>query len=134
MSERSHTPRAWIGHCLMGVAVLHTFAAGFMFADPLLDILHLGIFDSINRDPRKGVAVWFVMFGVLLALLALTVTSLERCDDTATLHAVGVGMLLLATLGIVLMPMSGVWLAIPPGIALLTRRRVKAAGVSPRGA
>lgn len=133
MSERSHTPRAWIGHCLMGVAVLHTLAAGFLFADPLLDILRLGIFDSINHDPRKGQAVWFVMFGALLALLALAVTSLERRDDTATLQAVGVGLLLLAALGIVLMPTSGCWLAIPPGIALLARRRVEAAGVSPRG-
>ncbi|MES2820002.1 MAG: DUF6463 family protein [Pseudomonadota bacterium] len=134
MSERSHTPRAWIGHCLMGVAVLHTLAAGFLFADPLLDIAREGIFDSINRDPRKGQAVWFVMFGALLALLALAVTALERRDDRATLQAVGVGLLLLAALGIVLMPTSGCWLAIPPGIALLTRRRVEAAGVSPRGA
>lgn len=134
MSERSHTPRAWIGHCLMGVAVLHTLAAGFLFADPLLDIVRLGIFDSINHDPTKGRAAWFVMFGALLALLALTVTSLERRDDTATLQAVGIGLLLLAALGIVLMPTSGCWLAIPPGIALLTRRRVEAAGVSPRGA
>ena len=134
MSERAHTPRAWIGHCLMGVAILHTLAAGFMFADPLLEIVRLGVFDSINHDPAKGRAAWFVMFGGLLALLALTVTSLERRDDRATLQAVGVGLLLLAALGIVLMPMSGVWLAIPPGIALLTRRRGEAAGVSPRGA
>lgn len=134
MSERTHTPRAWIGHCLMGVAVLHTVAAGFLFADPLLDILRLGIFDSINHDPHKGRAVWFVMFGALLAVLALAVTALERRDDRATLQAVGVGLLLLAALGIVLMPTSGCWLAIPPGIALLTRRRVEAVGVSPRRA
>lgn len=122
MSNLNHLPKVWAGRYLMVVAFCHTIAAAWLFSGPLLDIAGRGVFNSVQGDPAKGRAVWFLLFGAALALLALALTSLERQGDSKTLRALGLGLLLLSITGAVLMPASGFWLAMPPAIALLMRR------------
>lgn len=116
------TPRIWIGYWLMGVAALHTAFAGLVFAKVLLTIVQRGVFNSVGEDPLMGAVTWFVLFGLCLALLALAVTALERSGQAEVLRKLGLGLLLLCALGLVLMPASGFWLAIPPALAMLRRR------------
>lgn len=116
------TPRVWIGYWLMGVAALHTAFAGLVFAKVLLTIVQRGVFNSVGDDPLMGAVTWFVLFGLCLALLALAVTALERSGQAQVLRKLGLGLLLLCALGVVLMPASGFWLAIPPALAMLWRR------------
>lgn len=113
--------RIWIGHWLMGVAALHTLFAAVVFGKVLLKIAERGLFNSVGADPMIGAVTWFVLFGVVLALLALAITPLERSGQHAALRKLGFGLLLLCGLGIVLMPASGFWLAIPPALAMLRR-------------
>lgn len=122
MSNLNHLPKAWAGQYLMVVAFLHTIAAAWMFSGPLLDIAGRGVFNSVQGDPAKGRAAWFVLFGAALALVAVALTALERQGDSKTLRALGLGLLLLSITGAVLMPVSGFWLAMPPAIALWMRR------------
>ena len=122
MSNLNRLPKAWAGQYLMAVAFLHTIAAAWMFSGPLLDIAGRGVFNSVQGDPAKGRAAWFVLFGAALALLALALTALERQGDSKTLRALGIGLLLLSVTGVVLMPASGFWLAMPPAIALWMRQ------------
>jgi hypothetical protein len=61
--------------------------------------------------------VWFVLFGLLFALLGWAIVLIERNASTASAPLQGLGAGLL-TLGIVLMPASGFWLALPPALAL----------------
>ena len=123
MSIAIPSPKVWTGHWLLAVAGLHTIAAGVMFSEPLTDIARRGLFDSVNRDPTRGAAIWFLLFGGLLALLGIALTSIERRNDVPTLRLLGAGVLAVTVLGVVLMPASGFWLAFPPAIALLMRRR-----------
>ena len=67
-----------------------------------------------------GAVVWFVLFGVLFALLGWAILLAERNAALAPvpLRGLGAGLLALTVLGIVLMPSSGFWLALPPALAL----------------
>lgn len=113
---------AWIGRWLLVVAALHTLATWFNFQEPLKDIVRQGIFDSLGHDPLKGVAVWFFLFGLLMVPLGLAVTALERQAAHKPLKQVAGWILMLCALGVVLMPVSGFWLVVPPAIVLLLRR------------
>lgn len=117
--------RVWIGHWLMAVAGLHTLFALVFLHKPLLDIVQRGVFNTVGQNPMAAATVWFLLFGALLALLALTITSLERRGDYAAMRRQGWGLLALSLLGVILMPDSGFWLAIPAGIAL-TRKQADA--------
>jgi hypothetical protein len=123
----TRTDKVWAGRWLMAVALLHTIAAGMLFGDPLLDIVRSGVFNGIGRDPLKAAAVWFLLFGAVLALCSMALTPLEAQGDARTLRSIGAGMLMLTILGVVLMPASGFWLAFPPAIALLFKRGAGAA-------
>ena len=129
MSRSLRIPTAWAGHWMMAVAIVHTVVGAIVFADPLLDIARRGVFDSIERDPSRGVAFWFLMFGAVIAVLAPALTAIERRGEVRVLRATGVGMLLTALLGVVMIPASGFWLAFPPAIGLLMKR-----GSGPDGA
>lgn len=115
------SPRAWIGHWLMSVAAIHTLFALLVFQKPLLDIVQRGVFDTVGQDPMTAATVWFLLFGPPLALLALAITPLERNHEARTLRRLGWGLLALCVLGLVLMPASGFWLALPPAIALIRK-------------
>lgn len=122
MSPSLRTPTVWAGHWMMAVAGLHTVVGAIVFTDPLLDIARRGVFDSIQRDPSRGVAFWFMMFGAVIAVLAPPLTAIERRGELRVLRATGLGMLLTALLGVLMIPVSGFWLAFPPAIGLLMKR------------
>lgn len=113
--------RPWIGHWLMAVAALHTLFALLVFRQPLLSIVQRGVFNTVGQDPMSAATVWFFLFGVVLALLAMAITPLERSNIAAPLRRLGWGVLALSVLGVVLMPASGFWLALPAGLALIRK-------------
>lgn len=110
----------WKGLWLLAVAAVHTAFALVVFTAPLREIVRRGVFDSVGDDPMLGAVVWFVLFGVVLALLGWAVLQIERAGALAgaSLRPLGFGVLALTLLGIVLMPASGFWLALPPALAL----------------
>ncbi|WP_233589956.1 DUF6463 family protein [Acidovorax sp. FJL06] len=127
-SPRRHpTPfrASWKGGWLLAVAAVHTAFAAVVFLPQLQEIARRGVFDSVGTDPMVGAVAWFVLFGGVLALLGWAVLLLERHAVLAPvpLRPLGMGVLALTVLGIVLMPASGFWLALPPALALCRRPR-----------
>ena len=114
--------KRWIGNWLMGVAVLHTGFAVAVYGGVLRGIAERGVFDTVGDDPLTGAVTWFVLFGVLLFACGMAIAALERAD-APTPRSLGVCMLALTVLGVVLMPASGFWLALPPAIAMLGQGR-----------
>ncbi|MCH7345455.1 DUF6463 family protein [Pelomonas sp. CA6] len=120
----SKTTRPWMGRWLMGVALLHTLFGLVVFSAPLARMWQRGLFDTVGADPLLGAVSWFLLFGAPLALLGLALSALERlCATTAPWRALGLGLLGLTALGLLLMPASGFWLALPVAFALLRRAR-----------
>ncbi|MFZ6658321.1 DUF6463 family protein [Undibacterium sp. TJN19] len=111
--------KVWIGPCLLVIAGVHTLFAGLIYGDVFLHMLERGVFNTVNRDPQRSAATWFLLFGLVLALLALTITTLEKKQDFPEARKLGIGIFLLCAFSIVLIPASGFWLAIPPAIALM---------------
>lgn len=117
--------RPWIGRWLVGVAVLHTVFAVVVFRAPLWDMAQRGVFDTVGQNPTAAATAWFVLFGLLMGLLGLATTPLERHDDRSAMQVLGVGVLVLCALGLVLMPASGFWLGLPAGMALICKRQTE---------
>jgi hypothetical protein len=115
----------WIGPWLIGVSVIHTAFAMLLFSEVLLGVISRGLFDSVGTDPLVGAVVWFVLFGALLFICGLAVWGLERVLDGALPASLGWSLLILALLGVILMPDSGFWLAFPPAITILIRNSRK---------
>lgn len=117
MKER----KIWIGRWLIGVAVLHTLFGLAMGAPVLAGVGRRGVFNSVGNDPLAGMVAWFLLFGAIMALLGMAVSMLERAAQFKGARALGIGTGLMTLAGVILMPVSGFWLAFPPAIALMRR-------------
>lgn len=113
--------RPWKGRWLLAVALLHTAVAAILFAPQWRALWQRGVFNAVAGDVHMGNAIWFLLFGAVLALLAWEVTALERSQPPAALRPMGWCLLALVAAGLVLMPVSGFWLVLPPALALLVR-------------
>lgn len=107
----------WKGKWIMSVAVLHTVFSLFYFSAPYQEVLNLGIINSV-KTPEIGLAVWFFIFGIILFISGQLILTIEKNHQPVP-FTVGLGLLILAVLGAVLMPVSGFWLVFPPVIGLL---------------
>lgn len=115
--------KVWIGRWIVGVALIHTALSLTVFREVFASILGRGVVDAVGSDPATGLAVWCVLFGGALLVCGLAVSALERGAPGAAIpKSVGWGLLVLAALGVALMPASGFWLAFPPAIAVLSRK------------
>lgn len=114
--------KVWIGYWLMLVAVIHTVAMFIFFPAPLADIFKRGVFDSIGNESLLGAVAWFGLFGVLIFIVGMAVNSLERSAQGVPV-SMAWAILALTVLGIVLMPASGFWLALPAVVGILFQQR-----------
>lgn len=111
--------RIWIGRYLVAVALIHTAFGLIAGAGTLRQMLAIGVFNSAEATHMSQALSWYLLFGAPLALLGMSITLLERSGTLAGTRGLGIGLLCLLVAGVVLMPMSGFWLIIPPVIALL---------------
>lgn len=116
-----NTRKRWIGRWLIAVAVAHTIVGVLMGSGALATILDRGVLNSVGADAQTGVIVWFFLFGALLALMGMAVDTLEKGERFEGARSLGIGTGLMALAGVVLMPVSGFWLAIPAVVGLMRR-------------
>lgn len=114
--------KQWIGRWLVGVSVLHTLFAIVAFRGVYSALFDRGFVNAVGSDPISSAAVWFFLFGPALFLCGIAVSALERSSQPLP-KLLGWGLLLLAVLGIALMPASGFWLVLPPAVAILLRKQ-----------
>jgi hypothetical protein len=113
--------RHWIGRWLMGVAIIHISIAVVVHHRVLFLIMERGVFNTVADDAVVGAIVWSIFFGVVAFIGGLTVNALERLCDMLP-KSLGWSLLALATIGIVLVPISGFWLIFPPAISILVKK------------
>ena len=113
--------RHWIGHWMMLVAAIHTVYGLVVFNADLWAMVRLGFLDTVGQDSRRAAVAFFMLFGLLLAVLAHATTALERSSQRAPLQRMGWSLLLLCAVAVLLMPSSGFWLMGPALWALLRK-------------
>lgn len=114
-AARTTAPR-WRGRWLLGVAAVHTAFAAVVLQEPLRALVARGVVDAVGDDPTLNGVTWFVFFGGALALAGLAIDALERLG--AAPRAAGVALLAMTAIGVILMPLSGLWLIAPPALSL----------------
>ncbi|MBE2254104.1 MAG: hypothetical protein IAE78_31540 [Myxococcus sp.] len=101
---------------MLGVAAVHTAFAAVVLQEPLRALVARGVVDAVGDDPTLNGVTWFVFFGGALALAGLAIDALERLG--AAPRAAGVALLAMTAIGVILMPLSGLWLIAPPALSL----------------
>ncbi len=111
----------WIGRWLMVVAVLHLAIAVVQYHDVLALVVQPGVWNTVAGAPDIGAVVWSLLFGAVAFIGGLAVAAMEK-SGAALPPSLGWCLLVLATVGAVLVPVSGFWLVFPPAVAVLARR------------
>jgi hypothetical protein len=112
----------WIGRWLMAVAALHVVIAVVQYHDVLALVAQRGVLNTVAGVPEIGAVVWSLLFGAVAFIGGLAVFALEK-SGVALPKSLGWCLLVLASVGAVLVPMSGFWLVFPPAIGIVARRQ-----------
>ncbi len=115
----------WIGKWIVAVSIVHTILAFVVFPEVISQIFLDGVFDSIGVDPLRGAVVWFLLFGFVLFALGLATNIIEEISNGDIPVSIGFSLLFVILLGVVLMPVSGFWLALPPALTIIYKRYKK---------
>ena len=113
---------AWIGKWLFAVGVIHlTFGLVFMH-DILALLWSEGLWNTVNGQPPREQVFWFLCTGIMLLIVGVLVNQVER-SGLAIPRFVTWTFAGLVVAGVVVMPISGIWLLIPPVAGLVIRRQ-----------
>ncbi len=114
--------RAWIGISIIIIGVIHS-AFGFVgFRRTIGTIFSEGLFNTVNGQPEREFAFWFIFFGLLMIVFGAFVNWIERLGIKLP-KFLGWNLLALTVLIVMIMPISGGWLLLAPAIGLILRSR-----------
>lgn len=105
--------RRWIGRWILGVGVVHNVVGIYFFLPVLRDIAAAGVWNSVDMDPMRNLAFWFLFSGFMIMLAGYVVDWIENLTNGALPPALGGSLLALLLMGIIVMPASGFWLLMP---------------------
>mgnify|MGYP000400550248 CR=1 FL=1 len=101
-------------YLLIATGVLHN-AIGFIISAPVLgDIASEGFFNTVVMQHDRNAAFWFLFSGFALILMGLLLLELRRIPRTFAW-----ALLTLNIIGVVIMPVSGLWLVLPQAVYML---------------
>ncbi len=112
----------WIGRWIVAVSVLHTGFGFVVFWPVVTAIGEAGVWNSVGQDPMRAAVAWFILSGFCMAALGFAVDALEQASRPMLLQPAGFALGLFMLAGIVLMPVSGFWLLLPPLVAMIRKR------------
>ena len=111
---------AWIGKWFVAVGVIHSLF-GFAFMRGTLAVLWSErLFNTVNGQPNREAMFWFLYTGFLLLIVGVMVDQTEK-RGLAVPSFVNWAFVVLALIGVVVMPISGIWLLLPPVAGLMIR-------------
>lgn len=114
--------RTWIGKYIAGIGILHSIFGLVMFRGTFADLIRDGLVNTVNVQPERGFAFWFVAIGLFWLLLGAVLDQYERGGHSLP-RFLGSALGALSLTGVIIMPISGWWLFFIPASALLFRSR-----------
>ena len=111
------------GYWLIVTSILH-FIGGFVFfSDPLAQIAQAGLWNAVSPDPfnptyKMEAAFWFMMIAPLWFILGMLCCWIQ--EQKLIMPAfVGWSLLIVTIISVVIEPVSGLWLLLPPSAIIL---------------
>ncbi|GAP96678.1 DUF6463 family protein [Leptolyngbya sp. NIES-2104] len=115
------------GYWLIAIGVLHPLIHGWLFAQPLMEIVQDGWFNTIAPIPLdpfydREAAFWCMMVTPFLLIIGWLCCWAQTKGINLPSFP-GWILLLTAAVGITLEPISGFWLFIPPALLILSNQQ-----------
>lgn len=106
------------GYWLIATSIIHILVGTWLYAEPLADIGRSGIFNAVDPYFDRNTAFWFMIVAPLLFTLGQICCWAQA--HSITLPAfLGWHLLAISVVGVILMPISGFWLLMPPAILII---------------
>lgn len=118
--------KRWKGRFLIGNGIFHGVLGIILFVHPLYAIAQAGVWNSLGLDPLHHLAFWFMIDSIWSILLGLLADWVEGQNQGLLPQSLGWGVLMLAVIGIMIMPISGFWLLLPVAIGILVQTKSEA--------
>jgi hypothetical protein len=107
--------------------VVHT-VFGLVFQNRVLkELFEDGLFNTVNGQPEREFAFWFMFFGFLAIVLGSVIDWIER-QDLRLPRYLGWSLLGLTGVLVFIMPISGGWLLAPPAIGAIVNSQRTVSG------
>jgi hypothetical protein len=78
------------------------------------------LFNTVNGQPAREAVFWFLCTGILLLVTGVLIDNVER-RGLAIPSFVTWSFAVLTVIGVVVMPISGIWLLVPPVAGMVVR-------------
>jgi Family of unknown function (DUF6463) len=117
------------GYWLMAISVIHGLGDIFYYFEPWSDVVRNGVFNAVDPHFDRGVAFWMLMVSPFLFALGQLCFWAQEHNVKLPVF-MGWNLLITSAFGAFLMPISGVWLLIPPALLMLaeSQQHKKSAG------
>ncbi len=114
--------KSWIGKSIAAIGVIHCVFGLIVFRKTLAELGREGFWNTVNGQPHREFAFWFIFFGVLAILFGLLIDWCERKFHELP-SFLAWSLLALTAVCCTLMPISGGWLFLIPSLGAIVRRR-----------
>ena len=113
------SPRlVWTAWWIVAIGALHTLFGLLEYSSGWTAIANAGFWDAVEGEPPREHAFWFTLFGPFLVLLGALMRWIVHQPRLRLPAFLGWGLLLFAAVAALLIPVSGFWLFVPPGLAI----------------
>jgi hypothetical protein len=114
--------QAWIGKSILIIGVVHSVFGFVVFRSVLAEIAREGFVNTVNGQPMREAAFWFLFFGFMGIILGMFVDWSER-KGMELPKFFSWSLLAFTLVFVTIMPISGGWLLFIPTIGALLRLR-----------
>jgi hypothetical protein len=101
----------------MVIGVIHSAFGFWLLRDTVAELIREGLFNTVNGQPMREAAFWFLFFGFLVIILG-SVLDFSESQGLPLPRFLSWCTLVFIVCAVFIMPVSGFWLVLVPVIGL----------------
>ncbi len=113
------------GTFLTATGIIHSIVGLVVGWEGHAAILRDGVVDALKEDFGRNLAFWFLVCGVVIILLGLTLQHYLKVTSRPAPKFTGWFLLIFAVVGCLIVPASGFWLFLPQAWIILAANRLR---------
>lgn len=112
--------RSWIGKSVVFIGIVHSVFGFVVFRSTIRVLVGEGLVNTVNGQPEREFAFWFLFFGFMAIIAGLLIDWCERNFGMLP-SFLGWSLLALTFVCVTIMPVSGAWAIFVPAIGAIMR-------------